>query len=137
MEVDKYNLESGIRAMRLVVQMLTTWADDLEADNIPAGVNFPAIVRATLSGIEWFLYSTHRHTPEAPRFRLMCDFAQQQPEVRLQLDQERQAKIFNIFDHFKTEYPSAPAAAGDGTADTFEENETAVPGTPVTNSFER
>ena len=31
MEVDKYDLDGGIRAMRLVVQLLTTWADDLEA----------------------------------------------------------------------------------------------------------
>ena len=31
MEVNKYDLEGGIRAMRLVVQMLTIWADDLEA----------------------------------------------------------------------------------------------------------
>ena len=46
----------------------------LDADNIPAPVNFPAIVHATLSGIEWFLYSTHKHTPEAPRFRLVILF---------------------------------------------------------------
>ena len=31
MEVDKYDLDGGIRAMRYVVQLLTTWADDLEA----------------------------------------------------------------------------------------------------------
>ncbi len=46
----------------------------LDADNIPAEVNFPALVREKLCGIEWFLYSTHRHTPEAPRFRLVILF---------------------------------------------------------------
>ena len=43
----------------------------LDADNIPAAVNFPALVRARLAGFEWFLYSTHRHTPLSPRYRLV------------------------------------------------------------------
>ena len=30
MEVDKYNLEGGIRAMRQAALWLTQWADDLE-----------------------------------------------------------------------------------------------------------
>ena len=46
----------------------------LDADNIPEGANFPARVRAALPGMEWFLYSTHKHTPEAPRFRLVILF---------------------------------------------------------------
>lgn len=46
----------------------------LDADNIPADVNFPALVRATMSGIEWFLYSTHKHVPAAPRYRLVFPF---------------------------------------------------------------
>ena len=46
----------------------------LDADNIPEGVNFPAAVRVALSGVEWFLYSTHKHVPEAPRFRLVILF---------------------------------------------------------------
>ena len=46
----------------------------LDADNIPEGVNFPAMVRSALAGVEWFLYSTHKHTPEAPRFRLVILF---------------------------------------------------------------
>ena len=46
----------------------------LDADNIPEGANFPAVVRATLAGFEWFLYSTHRHTPAAPRYRLVVLF---------------------------------------------------------------
>lgn len=43
----------------------------LDADNIPAAVNFPALVRARLAGFEWFLYSTHKHTPISPRYRLV------------------------------------------------------------------
>ena len=43
----------------------------LDADNIPSGVSFPALVRTKLAGVEWFLYSTHKHVPEAPRFRLV------------------------------------------------------------------
>lgn len=46
----------------------------LDADHIPADVDFPALVREKLPGVEWFLYSTHRHTPEAPRFRLVFLF---------------------------------------------------------------
>ena len=43
----------------------------LDADNIPADADFPALVHEKLAGYEWFLYSTHRHTPEAPRYRLV------------------------------------------------------------------
>lgn len=46
----------------------------LDADHIPEGVNFPALVREKLGGFDWFLYSTHRHTPAAPRFRLVVLF---------------------------------------------------------------
>ena len=46
----------------------------LDADNIPEDVNFPSVVRAKLCGIDWFLYSTHKHVPEAPRFRLVILF---------------------------------------------------------------
>ena len=46
----------------------------LDADNILSGTAFPALVRSALTGVEWFLYSTHKHTPEAPRFRLVMLF---------------------------------------------------------------
>lgn len=46
----------------------------LDADHIPEGVNFPALVRQKLCGIDWFVYSTHKHVPEAPRFRLVILF---------------------------------------------------------------
>ena len=46
----------------------------LDADSIPTGVNFPALVRNSLAGVDWFIYSTHKHVPEAPRFRLVILF---------------------------------------------------------------
>ena len=46
----------------------------LDADSIPEGANFPALCREALCGIDWFLYSTHKHRPEAPRFRLVILF---------------------------------------------------------------
>ena len=52
----------------------------LDADNIPAGADFVSRVRSVLSDVEWFLYSTHKHTPEAPRFRLVILFDREVPE---------------------------------------------------------
>lgn len=46
----------------------------LDADNIPAEVNFPALCREAFAGIDWFLYSTHKHRPDAPRYRLVLLF---------------------------------------------------------------
>ena len=46
----------------------------LDADKIPAGVDFPALVYGVLSKVEYFLYSTHSHTPEAPRYRIVVIF---------------------------------------------------------------
>ena len=43
----------------------------LDADNIPGGVDFISLVRKALPDTEWFLYSTHKHTPEKPRLRLI------------------------------------------------------------------
>ena len=46
----------------------------LDADDIPADVSFPSLCLDKLIGVEWFLYSTHKHTPEAPRYRLVILF---------------------------------------------------------------
>ena len=46
----------------------------LDADNIPENVDFPALCRKVFAGIDWFLYSTHKHRPDAPRFRLVMLF---------------------------------------------------------------
>jgi len=47
----------------------------LDADNIPSDVDFPALANAALRESEYFVYSTHKHTPEAPRFRLVMLFS--------------------------------------------------------------
>lgn len=64
-------LKSGVRKKGHV---LFRTVGCLDADNIPEGTNFPALCRDVLIGIDWFLYSTHKHRPEAPRFRLVILF---------------------------------------------------------------
>jgi hypothetical protein len=46
-------------------------------DRIPAGVDFPALIRDKLGKYAYFLYSTHSHTPEAPRFRVAILFSRE------------------------------------------------------------
>ena len=43
----------------------------LDADKIPANTDFPFLVELALPDTEYFLYTTHSHTPEAPRYRLV------------------------------------------------------------------
>lgn len=64
-------LKSGVRKKGRV---LFRCIGCLDADNIPAEMNFPAMCRKFLAGVDWFLYSTHKHRPEAPRFRLVILF---------------------------------------------------------------
>ena len=52
----------------------------LDADKIPADVDFPFLVELALPGVEYFLYSTHSHTTEAPRFRLVILFSREVSE---------------------------------------------------------
>lgn len=42
----------------------------LDADKIPEGVDFPTQLNQALGGIDYFIYSTHSHTPAAPRYRV-------------------------------------------------------------------
>ena len=46
----------------------------LDADIVPADADFQNIVRTALDGVTYFLYSTHSHTPETPRFRIVILF---------------------------------------------------------------
>ena len=46
----------------------------LDADSIPADTCFQRIVRTALDGVTYFLYSTHSHTPETPRYRIVILF---------------------------------------------------------------
>ena len=64
-------LKEGIRKNGNVISRCV---GALDADSIPNGVSFPALARSALAGVEWFLYSTHKHTPTAPRFRLVILF---------------------------------------------------------------
>lgn len=52
----------------------------LDADSIPGDADFPAIVHGALGGITYFLYSTHSHTPEAPRYRVVILFGREVSE---------------------------------------------------------
>lgn len=47
----------------------------MDADHIPPDVDFPARVKEVFPDTRWFIYSTHRHTPESPRCRLMLLFS--------------------------------------------------------------
>ena len=62
---------------RLVQNVIMRSVGALDADNIPAELDFPALVRDKLGGHEYFLYSTHSHTPEAPRFRIAILFGRE------------------------------------------------------------
>lgn len=61
-------LKDGIRKRgRLETRRLVC----LDADNVPDAVDFPAAVREKLELFTYALYSTHSHTKEKPRFRLV------------------------------------------------------------------
>lgn len=49
----------------------------LDADHIADGPAFLAALDAALDGVQYFLYSTHSHTPEAPRYRIIILFARE------------------------------------------------------------
>ncbi len=53
----------------------------LDADNIPSGVDFISLVRKALPDTEWFLYSTHKHTSAAPRYRVVILFDREVSET--------------------------------------------------------
>ncbi|WP_425057999.1 hypothetical protein SCACP_25940 [Sporomusa carbonis] len=60
-------LKSGIRKNGNV---LCRTIGMLDADQIPQDVDFPAQVKQALGTIDYFIYSTHSHTPAAPRYRV-------------------------------------------------------------------
>ena len=43
----------------------------LDADNVPEDVDFPALVEKALPGIAFVCYTTHSHTPNAQRWRVI------------------------------------------------------------------
>lgn len=52
----------------------------LDADSIPADTDFQSIVHTALGGVTYFLYSTHSHTPETPRCRIVILFGREVSE---------------------------------------------------------
>lgn len=52
----------------------------LDADSIPADTDFQSIVHTALDGVTYFLYSTHSHTPETPRCRIVILFGREVSE---------------------------------------------------------
>ena len=52
----------------------------LDADSIPKNVDFLAVTAAALSGLTYFIYSTHSHTPESPRYRVVILFSREVSE---------------------------------------------------------
>lgn len=52
----------------------------LDADHIAAGENFPSKVKSVLDGVTYFIYSTHSHTAEKPRYRVIILFLREVSE---------------------------------------------------------
>lgn len=52
----------------------------LDADNIPQKEDFIAATTSALAGLTYFLYSTHSHTPESPRYRVVILFGREVSE---------------------------------------------------------
>lgn len=49
----------------------------LDADEIPTGVDFISIASKALDGLEYFIYSTHSHTPQNQRYRIVILFSRE------------------------------------------------------------
>jgi len=52
----------------------------LDADHIESDDDFPSKVKTALEGISYFLYSTHSHTAEKPRYRVVIHFSREVSE---------------------------------------------------------
>ena len=52
----------------------------LDADSISKNVDFLAVTAAALAGLTYFIYSTHSHTPESPRYRVVILFSREVSE---------------------------------------------------------
>ena len=49
----------------------------LDADHVETDVDFPVKVREALEGVDHFIYSTHSHTAENPRYRVVIRFSRE------------------------------------------------------------
>ena len=67
-------LKEGIRKNGNVISRKV---GTLDADHIPAGVDFVAVTASALAGVTYFIYSTHSHAPDNPRFRVVILFSRE------------------------------------------------------------
>ena len=47
----------------------------LDADSVPEGTDIPSVIERTLPGTAFYAYTTHSHTPDAPRWRVIIPLA--------------------------------------------------------------
>ena len=52
----------------------------LDADSIPPNVDFIAVTASALAGVTYFIYSTHSHISESPRYRVVILFSREVSE---------------------------------------------------------
>lgn len=89
-------LKEGIRKNgHVICRMVGT----LDADHIDGGEDFPTKVKSSLTGITYFLYSTHSHAPENPRCRIVFPFTREVGEDEYPALMRMVAKQIGI-DHF-------------------------------------
>ena len=70
-------LKGGIRKNGCVISRIL---GTLDADHIDDNDAFMLAVKTALVGVTYFLYSTHSHTPENPRYRIVILFAREVSE---------------------------------------------------------
>jgi hypothetical protein len=70
-------LKGGIRKNGNVISRII---GALDADKVPEGVTFTNDVRRSLPDAVWFIYSTHSHLPESPRYRVVILFGREVSE---------------------------------------------------------
>jgi len=63
-----------------------------------AGVNFLEEIKETFDGYEFVLYTTHKHTPEKPRFRVVFLFSRPVDDAEYQAVMRKLAAMGNIDD---------------------------------------
>ena len=56
------------------------WIGALDADHIPKDVDFFGLTATVLAGVTYFLYSSHSHRPEAPRYRIVFPLSREVSE---------------------------------------------------------
>ena len=56
------------------------WIGALDADHIPKDVDFLGLTATVLAGVTYFLYSSHSHRPEAPRYRIVFPLSREVSE---------------------------------------------------------